>query len=102
MVDLTKHEAKILEVAKLVMREERVSPRVALRRARDIVKRRGGIYKLTAEEKPVSAKKIKFNELPESDQLTIRRLRLAAEIRRREGRSLPRAKVLTGGKVSPR
>lgn len=91
----------VLEIVKAIMRESPgTTLQKALRHARDIYRNRG--KKVAAEEKATSDEKTPWKQLPEYVKETIRRQKRAEAEREKEGRSLPTAHFVSGGKVSPK
>lgn len=99
---MKKAEEEILKIAKSIMRESLgTTPQKALRHAKDIYRTRGQ-YKVTAEKKSTSQEKTPWEKLPEHIRETIKRQKQAATAREADGRLLPTAHFVSGGKVSPK
>lgn len=99
---MNKYQQDILEIAKAFMLESPgTTPQKALRHAKDIYRNRGS-YKVTSEEKQTIAVKTPWNELPEHVRENIKKRRKIEAEREKEGRTLPTAHFVSGGKVSPK
>jgi hypothetical protein len=99
---MNKYEQDILEIAKAIMRESPgTTPHKALRHAKDIYRNRGR-YKFTSEEKPTNNQRTPWEKLPEHVRETIKKQKRAETERKEEGRALPTAHFVSGGKVSPK
>ena len=99
---MNKFEQDILDIAKAFMLESPgTTPHKALRHAKDIYRNRGS-YKGTSEEKSTIDARTPWNKLPEEvRENIIKRRKIEAE-RANEGRTLPTAHFVSGGKVSPK
>lgn len=101
MIELT-YEQRVLKIAKEIMSiRPGVHPKSALREAKAIARTRD-TYRVSAEQKHVSCKRLDFKELPEYVKLTIKKQKKAEVERIKTGRKLPTLKFLSGGGVSPR
>jgi hypothetical protein len=99
---MKKYEKDILEIAKEIMHESPgTTPQKALRHAKDIYRNRGN-YKVTSEEKPTNDEKTPWEKLPEHIRENIKKQIKAKAEREKEGRILPTAHFVSGGKVSPK
>jgi hypothetical protein len=98
----SEYERRVLKVAKELMEAKpTVTVQFALRHAKDIAKTRE-TYKVSSEEKIIDPKKTKWKDRPEHVRSTIARQNKAERQRKKEGRSLPKMRFLSGGKVSPK
>lgn len=99
---VNRYEKEVLEVAKAMLRESPgTTPQKALRHAKDIVRNRGK-FKVTAKEKVTNNDKTPYKQVPEHIRRTISKQRHAEQERAKAGRSLPTARFVKGGKVSPK
>lgn len=99
---MNKYQQDILEIAKALMLESPgTTHQKALRHATDIYRNRG-VYKVTSEEKQLIDVKTPWNELPEHVRDNIKKRRKIEAEREKEGRILPTAHFLSGGKISPK
>ncbi len=99
---MNKYQQDILEIAKAFMLESPgTTHQKALRHAKDIYRNRGN-YKVRAEEKQTVDTKTPWNKLPEHVRENIKKQRKVETEREKEGRTLPTAHFVSGGKTSPK
>lgn len=100
MTNLTYNE-RVLKIAKEIMTmRPGTHPKAALREAKSIAKTRD-TYKVSVDQKE-SLKQTRREAIPDHIKATIKRQKAAEAERKKAGRKLPRAKVVSGGGVSPR
>jgi hypothetical protein len=95
-------EARVLKIASEIRNIHPLKPKSAINKeARAIAKHRN-TYKVASEEKSTIDKKTKWKNLPEDVKLNIKKSISADKVRQSKGLKLPKAKMLPGGKVSPK
>ncbi|WP_429231104.1 hypothetical protein [Aeromonas veronii] len=99
---LSRDQVEIIELAKQIIRlSPGTTPQKALRHALDIQRQREH-YRVSSEDKGDKNEKTAWTDLPEHVRATINRQKKAAEMRKKQGLSLPGWHKVSGGKVSPK